>query len=652
MPLKILFLCFIFSLTAAAQAQLEELLSPGSLPYLKKSKLVQVSSYDTTGGNNDRINIHPGKTAEIFNAEGPGVITRIWVTIDSRDPHFLRRILLRMYWDGEENPSVEVPVGDFFGTGFEYKHYYSQFVGMTSGGYYSYFPMPFNKSARIEVVNETGKEIFAFYYHISYQKLEQPLDEDVAYFHALWKRDIRTNYPENYTVLDAEGEGHFVGLNLNMQPYNKSLWYLEGDEMVYVDGESFPSVYGTGTEDYFTSGWYFKDGAYAAPYHGVILKDDSTARIAAYRFHVGDVIPFKKSLKFTIEHGHKNEEKCDFSSTAYWYQKEPHKKFPEMMKPGLRIPLRVAVPNGLTEAEGLPVNGAESISEDMSDYGAEWSGLKQLRVNSQKAGETFTLDIPGAAEKAYNIDLYFTQGPDYGDVEIFHDSEKVGEYTGYNEEVFPGGKVSLMNIKAGDNNTVTLSFVVKGKNEKSTGYNTGIDGFLMEPVRDYISEWYMIGPFPNPRESDVKRYGLDTPYPPEKEFKPEQAYNGAENQKIVWKLEKTPVSGFMSLWQKYDPYEFVVAYAQTFIYSPGAQTVPLFLGSDDGAKIFLNGKEIYRFLDVRISAPDQDKISLDLKEGWNSLLLKIENNFGGYGFYARILDKNDSLIITPKKKNK
>ncbi len=94
------------------------------------------------------------------------------------DPHFLRRILLRMYWDNEENPSVEVPVGDFFGTGFEYKHYIAEYLGMSSGGYYCYFPMPFNKKACIEVVNETGQEIYAFYYHIDYQKLEESLDHD------------------------------------------------------------------------------------------------------------------------------------------------------------------------------------------------------------------------------------------------------------------------------------------------------------------------------------------------------------------------------------------------------------------------------------------------------------------------------------------
>jgi len=151
-----LILLFFTGCICDESSSLENVLSKARLPFLKKSKLIKVSSFDTTGGNNDRINIHKDKTAIIAEIDGPGVITRIWVTIDSRDPHFLRRILLRMYWDDEENPSVEVPVGDFFGTGFEYKHYIAEYLGMSSGGYYCYFPMPFNKKACIEVVNETG----------------------------------------------------------------------------------------------------------------------------------------------------------------------------------------------------------------------------------------------------------------------------------------------------------------------------------------------------------------------------------------------------------------------------------------------------------------------------------------------------------------
>ena len=139
-PDYILFFIILFSFSSFTRSSLEDILSPYRLPYLKKSKLIQISSHDTTGGNNDRINIPAGETATLAEMNGPGIITRIWVTIDSRDPYFLRRILVRMYWDREENPSVEAPVGDFFGTGIEYKHYVSQILGMSSSGYILLLP--------------------------------------------------------------------------------------------------------------------------------------------------------------------------------------------------------------------------------------------------------------------------------------------------------------------------------------------------------------------------------------------------------------------------------------------------------------------------------------------------------------------------------
>lgn len=375
-----------FLLAAAApaalgQSVLENMLDPSRLPYLKKSTFRQIASTDTTGGNADRLVIQEGGTAVLADISGPGVIARIWVTIASGDPNYLRRILLRMYWDDEATPSVEVPVGDFFGTGFEKVHYLSRYLGMSSGGFYSYWPMPFRRRARIEVVNETGRRVDAFYYQIDYQELHEPLERDVAYFHAQWRRETRTDPARNYTVLEARGRGHFVGLNMSMQGYNRQLWFLEGDEMVYVDGESWPSMYGTGTEDYFTSGWYFNEGTFAGSLHGLIIKDEEQARIAAYRYQIADAIPFTESIRFTIEHGHANSQMGDYSSTAYWYQMEPHAPFPEMPPAAARIPLRVLVPEGAVEGEQLTPVGQSRVSvEEMRRIGPDWSGGRQARL--------------------------------------------------------------------------------------------------------------------------------------------------------------------------------------------------------------------------------------------------------------------------------
>lgn len=651
---RVLLFCWVVTgclATASFGQGLERLLSPAALPYLKPSRMYQISSFDSSGGNDDRISLKPGEKATIALLQGPGVITRIWLTIDSRDPYFLRRMVLRMFWDNETQPSVEVPVGDFFGCGFEYRHYISQFLGMSSGGYYCYFPMPFQKSARIEVENQTPQEVYAFYYQIDYQKLKQPLSEDVAYFHAQWRREIRTRSDSNYVLLDAAGTGHFVGLNLNMQSYQRRLWFLEGDEMAYVDGETFPSVYGTGTEDYFTSGWYFNKGEFAAPYHGLILKDDSLARIAAYRFQVGDAIPFQKSLRFTIEHGHANSEEADYSSTAFWYQKEPHRPFAPLLKASLRIPLRVAIPSGGIEAEALTPAAAKGTfrSEEMSDYGPDWSGFRQLRLTPALAGEEFRFELPGGEERAYDVAVYFTRGPDYGNYEIYQGGQLLGKIAGYKEEVVPGGKIELSNLQV-KQGKLPLSFRATGKDSSARGMDLGLDVFLLSPVREYIPEWYLIGPFPNPRLSEAERLGLDTVYPPEREIDFRKTYVGVDSQRVRWQRLTTPPDGRVQLWNRFRPYELVVAYAFTYIYSPREQTLPLLLGSDDGVKVFLNGQQLHRKLLVRISMPDQDRVPLPLKKGWNELLLKIENNFGGYAFFARVLDPEKQLKFRLEKR--
>ncbi len=622
---------------------LQQVLSPGALPTLKPGKMVQLSSYDTTGGNNDRINLQPGQKATFAEFNGPGVITRIWVTIDSRDPHFLRRILFRFYWDNERHPSVEVPVGDFFGNGFEYTHHTPQYVGMSSGGYYCYFPMPFRENARLEVVNQTGREVYAFYYQVDALLLERPLKEDVAYFHAQWHRDARTTGEENYTVLEATGRGHFVGMNLAAQPYSRSFWYLEGDEMIYVDGEPAPSIHGTGLEDYFTSGWYYKNGTYTAPYHGLVMKDEETKRTVAYRHHVPDPVPFEQSIRVTLEHGHGNEQVVDMASTAFWYQKEPHQPWPPLEQAGLRIPLRQTTQPGGYEAEEASSHATVELEvQQMGAYGAEWSGNAQLRTVGAQAGDSLHIVLDGLEEPAYNARVYMTSGSMYGEGRILVSGELAGRFGMYAEEILPGGFVELENL-ATTGDSLRLSFVVTGANQAGVGSEIGVDAIVLEPRRQWVPEWLLLGPWPNPRKSDAERYGLDTKYPPEILFDADATFEGVDGQRIAYERYPTPENGHFRLWDKMEPSEFVVSYAVTYVHSPVDTTVSLFLGSDDGAKVLLNGEELYRFLEVRIAGPDQDRIELPLKAGYNELMLKIENNFGGYGFFARILDRHDRL---------
>jgi hypothetical protein len=636
----------LISCNTGYRTDIQHLLSPAALPYLKNCKMIQVSSADTSGGNNDKISIAPGKNVTIFNAEGPGMIVRMWFAIDSRDPYFLRRMVLRIYWDDESKPSVEVPFGDFFGSGFKYRPYISQYLGMTSGGYICYFPMPFERAARIEVANETRQEVFGFLYQISYQKFEGALESDVAYFHAQWNRSIRTNYDSNFVILKAEGKGHLVGMNLNVQSYDGGLGFLEGDEMIYVDGEKKPSIQGTGTEDYFSGGWYFNQGEFAGPYAGLIYKNDTLGQIAAYRFHIADPVPFKKNIKVTIEHGHGNHDIADYSSTAYWYQMEPHQPFPHFPIAGQRIPLRIVKPARMYEAEKLKfrLEGLKSKVLDMSNEGPEWGENKQILIESRDKS-SFSLDINGLKESTYDMNLYYSKGPDYGNADIYVNGTRAGAIRGYSPYILPSGKVTLKDLR-NQGQSIDIRFVVTGKDELSKAFYIGLDGISMEPKRTYIPEWYILGPFPNPRRIGMTRRGLDSVYLPETITDLQKDYNRTTKHPIRWTYMQTPLNGCVTLDEKVHPHELVVTYALTYVYSPDNRKTTLFIGTDDGGKVFFNDKEVYRYLGERVAEPDQAEIELTMKPGWNKLLLKIENNFGAYSFYARLIDTGNNLVIS------
>ncbi|MCX6250001.1 MAG: DUF2961 domain-containing protein [Bacteroidetes bacterium] len=649
---RVIYFLFLLLMTAcntSNSADLEKLLSPAALPYLKAGKLIQVSSYCLNGRNTDQITIAAGKTTTILDAQGPGIITRVWFAIESKDPDFLRRIVFKVYWDNEDDPSINTPLGDFFGCGFKYKPYSTSYLSMTSGGYTCFFPMPFEGNARMEILNETGEDITGFTYQIDYEKLEGYLSTNVGYLHAYWHREIRTDYDSNYIILKTEGIGHVVGVNLNIQSYDGSFAYLEGVERIFIDGEKIPSIQGTGTEDYFSGGDYFNKGEFTGPYNGLILKDDSLGRIAAYRFHIPDPIPFRKSINFSIGHGRGNNEVADYSSTVYWYQTEPHKKKGQIMKPGLRIPLRIVTPPNLLEAEKLQFNIGPITSSimDMSDYGPEWSENKQRMIETRDKDE-FSLTLQNLQDISYNIDIYYTKGPNYGNVGIYVGDNKVGEINGYNPIIYPGGKISVKNIP-NPYSRITLDFKIEGKDEKSSGYYTGLDGFDLQPKRIWVPDWYFIGPFPYPVKNEKPASGLDSIYLPEKKIDLKQLSTGTKNETIKWEYLKTPGNGYVSLSYLVNSNDPVICYAVSYIYSAGDRLIPLYIGSTNAMKVFCNRKQILRYQKQHGNHPDQEEVFLHVNKGWNELLLKLENNASGLGYFVRLIDKDNILTINADK---
>ncbi len=332
--------------TFNAHAQYQDALRALSQP--PKFETHRISSYDPSGGNDDRITIPPGQEVTIAKIKGPGAITHIWNTI-SAEKYYPRMVILRIYWDGQETPSVEAPLGDFFGVGHGLERpFQSAPVAVSAEGRARncYWYMPFRESARVTVLHEGFDPVRAFYYYIDYQTYDS-LPDDTLYFHAQYRQAVPNNEVDlkgenldgasNYVLLDTEGKGKYVGSVLSVQT-NRDGWFGEGDDMFFIDGEAKPHIIGTGTEDYFNDAWGFRQFAY--PFYGVTLWEgfQSGHRGTAYRWHVHDPIAFQTSLKATIEHGHANDRQDDYTSVAFWYQTLPSPAPPAMPLVTERLP--------------------------------------------------------------------------------------------------------------------------------------------------------------------------------------------------------------------------------------------------------------------------------------------------------------------------
>jgi hypothetical protein len=324
---------------------------------LKSARTKRASSWDRTGGNFDWIDINGSQTATLADIHGPGCIRHVYFTIGSFDRYFLRTMVLRMYWDDERTPSMEVPIGDLFGLGFCIPRYFgSLLVTVNPGadkfgtiGLNTYFLMPFAERALITLENCGPAPGGPVWYHIDYEQFDAP-PVNAGRFHAQWRREnpcAAVQLPgvqnldgmENYVILDAKGRGNYVGMFLNVDNICGG-WYGEGDDMIFIDADTWPpSMHGTGTEEIFGGG-ACPNTEYAGPYTGfhLVSNKDFAGKQSMYRFHVTDPVRFDESIRVTIEHGHANDLGNDYSSTAFWYQAEPHAPFPELPSIKGRLP--------------------------------------------------------------------------------------------------------------------------------------------------------------------------------------------------------------------------------------------------------------------------------------------------------------------------
>ncbi|MCX6625150.1 MAG: DUF2961 domain-containing protein, partial [Acidobacteria bacterium] len=290
------------------------------------------------------IDLQRRQTVTLADIKGPGVIQHIWITVSEKA---YRDCILRFYWDGETTPSVEVPLGDFFGNAFNLRYPINSLMVAVnpSGGFNSYWPMPFRKGAKITIENQRPEDIGGFFHQITYALEEVPAD--AAYFHATWRRSLtKREHPEHVILDGVEGQGQYVGTFIGWEQLSNG-WWGEGEVKFYLDGDQQdPTICGTGTEDYFGGAWGF-GATFSTPFLGYPLHRKEAGEIpkhALYRWHVPDPIRFRKDLRVTIQalgwwpNGKFQPLTDDLSSVAYWYQAEPHKPFPAMLPREQRFP--------------------------------------------------------------------------------------------------------------------------------------------------------------------------------------------------------------------------------------------------------------------------------------------------------------------------
>lgn len=458
------------------------------LERLKNFETMRASSSDPDwrNGNRDARPIEPGDTLTLAELEGPGIITHIWCTISHRAPFYSRLLTLRIYWDGETHPSVECPIGDFFGMGHGVdKAFTSIPIRVTSEGRARncYWPMPFRKSAKITVTNESKQRCRSFYYYVDWQK-HAALPEDVAYFHAMYRQEFPCVMGRNYLLADIEGRGHYVGTIQSVYAMSAG-WYGEGDDFFFIDGEAEPRLRGTGTEDYFCDAWGFREQD--GPFYGTPLWEgyEAGARTTAYRFHLADPVVFHKSLRAEIEH--KGSQRFDdgtstgfierddlMSSVAFWYQVEPHKPWPPLPPGPERLPFREeplvvghkAVTTAKTSGGPVEVQRIGGLTDD-----------QQLWFKAASA-EAW-VEIPFTVEKETTGDLWLKtlHAADYGIYRVKLDGRELATVDLWDSAGGPRAhKLGMQTLPAGAH---TLRLECVGKSDRSRGFFLGLDALTV-----------------------------------------------------------------------------------------------------------------------------------------------------------------------------
>ncbi len=502
-------LLVLLAASSLSAGDLDDLAKPHEGRSMRSTSTAVDADGNYAHSNSDNSRVAPGATKVVLDAEGPGVVTHIWFTFLGPEPQSWAKegsanhqeVLLRIYYDGNELPGVEAPLGDFFANSFGKR---SEVISVPvvvedADSYNCFWRMPFRKSIRIEVINQSEKKLNLLYYNVDWIKLDR-LAEDTPYFYAQYRQEYPVKQGEDYVILDTKGKGQYVGTVLSVRTRSPS-WFGEGDEKVYIDGEEKPSIWGTGTEDYFLSAWGLKTTS--TPYFGTPYFDQwgiVGGHTSAYRWHIHDPIVFQKSIRFTIEHWgwissdenaegkvHSwNERQDDFSSVAFWYQtgqptftaRAPNAKERTLPNLDLIIP---AI--SFTDAKHHGV-GEARVQNNLGFF-----PQGQLFYRPEQAEDAW-LEIPFTVteKEPRRLLIRGTRAPDYGRYQAYLNGVKIGRVIDLYHESVSDWEWHLLDFWP-EPGQYTLRLECIGKSPKSTGYFLGIESVRLRERRPRVKEW-------------------------------------------------------------------------------------------------------------------------------------------------------------------
>jgi hypothetical protein len=458
--------------------------------------------------NWDNFNVPPGATHVLMDAEGPGVITHIWITFLGPEPQGWatqgsanhQELMLRMYWDGDSRPAVEAPVGDFFANCFGERAEVISVPVIVEGAdsYNAFWRMPFGESARIEIENQSSKPLSLLYFNIDWIKLDR-LPEDTPYFYAQYRQEYPVRNGRDYVLLETKGKGHYVGTVLGVRMRSPA-WFGEGDEKIYIDGETKPSIWGTGTEDYFLSAWGLEKAS--TPYFGTPFFDYRTigGHVSSYRWHLHDPVVFNTGIKVTLEHmgwlsedenpdyraTSWNEREDDYSSVAFWYQTgtptfaDRSPGAGERRLPGLaRTEVRAWDPAAPRR------HGQGGIAKAVDEFTG--GDLLWYRP-AGPVGAWLEIPVEVAAKEPLRLEVRARRSPDGGLYQVFLDGVKIGEPLDFRAEHPSAAVFPLLDFWPEPGRHV-LRFACVGQSARSFGYGCGIEAVRLLERRPRVAAY-------------------------------------------------------------------------------------------------------------------------------------------------------------------